>query len=291
MATIAFIGLGTMGLPMAHNLVKGGHEVKGFDLQTESLEQHKANGGEVANSAKDAVHDAEFIFTMLPIGKHVEAVLEECLDAINPKSLFIEMSTIHPLETDEIRDTLASKNIAMVDAPVGRTSEHAYTGTLLIMAGGAKEDLARAKPLLELLGDPIIDCGGPGMGSRMKIINNFLSNMVNVATAEALTLSDAVGLKRDLAMEVMAGTAAGKGHMATTYPNKVLAGDLSPAFTLDFAAKDQGLATALAEAMKVETVLGKATLDVYRQAQLDDRGKHDWTTVYAMMREKAGLSD
>ena len=216
MATIAFIGLGTMGLPMAHNLVKDGHEIKGFDLEAQALEKHRANGGRVATSSRDAVENSDCIFTMLPIGKHVKAVLEDCLDAINPKSLFIEMSTIHPLETDEIRDTLASRGIAMVDAPVGRTSEHAYTGTLLIMAGGEKEDLARARPLLELLGDPIIDCGGPGMGARMKIINNFLSNMINVATAEALTLSDAIGLNRDLAMAVMAGTAAGKGHMATT---------------------------------------------------------------------------
>lgn len=291
MATIAFIGLGTMGLPMAHNLIKGGHEVKGFDLQARALAQHKTNGGQVAISAQDAVKEAEFVFTMLPVGKHVKAVLDNCLDALKPDALFIEMSTIHPLETDEIRSKLAGKTIAMVDAPVGRTSEHAYTGTLLIMAGGEKDDLAKAAPLLELLGDPIIDCGGPGTGSRMKIINNFLSNMINVATAETLTLAEVVGLNRDLAIDVMSGTAAGKGHMTTTYPNKVLKNDLTPAFTLDFAHKDQGLATALANAVNVETPLGKATQAVYEQAQAEDRGQQDWTAVYAMMREKAGLTD
>jgi len=291
MATIAFIGLGTMGLPMAHNLVKGGHEVRGFDLEARALKQHEANGGRVAASAKDAVENADFVFTMLPIGKHVKAVLEDCLETINPNSLFIEMSTIHPLETDEIRSTLHAKDIAMVDAPVGRTSEHAYTGTLLIMAGGEEEDLVRARPLLELLGDPIIDCGGPGRGSRMKIINNYLSNMINVATAEALTLAEVIGLNRDLAMDVMSGTAAGKGHMATTYPNKVLADDLSPAFMLELAHKDQGLALDLAEQMNVETLLGQAAQAVYEEAEADARGKQDWTTVYAMMREKVGLSD
>jgi 4-hydroxybutyrate dehydrogenase/sulfolactaldehyde 3-reductase len=124
----------------------------------------------------------------------------------------------------------------------------------------------------------------------MKIINNFLSNMINVATAEALTLADVVGLNRDLAIQVMSGTAAGKGHMATTYPNKVLKNDLSPAFMLDLAHKDQGLALDLANALKVETLLGKTTQNIYEQAQAQGRGKQDWTSVYAMMREQAGVT-
>lgn len=289
MANIAFLGLGTMGLPMAHNLIKGGHSVTGFDLSSNALEKHKENGGQPADSAATAVKDADIIFTMLPIGKHVKAVLKDCLEEIKTGSLFIEMSTIHPLETDEIRAQLAQKSISMIDAPVGRTSEHAYTGTLLIMAGGTQENLAKAKPLLKLLGDPIIDCGGEGTGSRMKIINNFMSNMVNAATAEALTLAEVVGLDRTLAIDVMSGTAAGKGHMATTYPNKVLKNDLSPAFSLDLAHKDQGLAIDLAEAMNVETLLGKATQSIYANAQEKGRGAQDWTTIYDMMRQAVGI--
>lgn len=291
MAKIAFIGLGTMGLPMAHNLIKGGHEVTGFDLQATALEKHISVGGAVAGSAAETVKEAEFVFTMLPVGKHVRAVIEDCLEALSSSSLFIEMSTIHPFESDEIRSQLAKRAIPMIDAPVGRTSEHAYTGTLLIMAGGEKTDLERARPTLELLGDPIIDCGGPGMGSRMKIINNFLSNMINVATAEALTLAEAIGLNRDLAIELMSGTAAGKGHMTTTYPNKVLKNDLSPAFMLDLAHKDQGLAVDIAETVHVSTPMGVVTKEVYELAQSKGFGKNDWTSVYAMMRELAGIKN
>jgi 4-hydroxybutyrate dehydrogenase/sulfolactaldehyde 3-reductase len=123
----------------------------------------------------------------------------------------------------------------------------------------------------------------------MKIINNFLSNMINVATAEALTLAEVIGLDRSLAIKVMAGTAAGQGHMATTYPNKVLRGDLSPAFMLDLAYKDQGLALDLAAAMKIETTLGQATYEVYEEAKSRGFGQRDWTSVYAMMRDKAAL--
>jgi len=290
MTNIAFIGLGTMGIPMSHNLIKAGHQVTGFDIQKASLDKHLENGGQVASSAADAVKDAEIIFTMLPIGKHVKEVLATCIDNISSDALFIEMSTIHPLETDEVRASLAERGVAMVDAPVGKTSEHAYTGTLLIMVGGEKADLERAKPYLSVLGDPIIDCGGAGMGSRMKVINNYLSNMINVATAEALTLAEVIGLNRDLAIEVMSGTAAGKGHMTTTYPNKVLQNDLSPAFMLDFAHKDQGLAVALAQAVGVSVPMGDLTQSVYETAQEKGLGKKDWTSVYAMLREEAGLS-
>jgi len=143
---------------------------------------------------------------------------------------------------------------------------------------------------LEVLGNPIIDCGGAGMGSRMKVINNYLSNMINVATAEALTLAEVIGLNRDLAIEVMSGTAAGKGHMTTTYPNKVLKDDLSPAFMLDFAHKDQGLAVALAQAVGVNVPMGDLTQSVYETAQEKGMGKKDWTSVYAMLREEAGLT-
>jgi 4-hydroxybutyrate dehydrogenase/sulfolactaldehyde 3-reductase len=291
MVKIAFIGLGTMGLPMAHNLIKGGYEVTGFDLQAEALQKHLSAGGKIAKSTAEAVQGANFVFTMLPVGKHVKAVLEGCLEAISSSSLFIEMSTIHPFETDEIRSLLAEKGVSMIDAPVGRTSEHAYTGSLLIMAGGEKADLAKARSVLELLGDPIIDCGGPGMGSRMKIINNFLSNMINVATAEALTLAEVIGLDRNLAIDLMSGTAAGKGHMATTYPNKVLKNDLSPAFMLDLAHKDQGLALDLAKSVHVSTLMGSTTKEVYELAQSKGFGKNDWTSVYAMMREQAGIMD
>ncbi len=289
MAKIAFIGLGTMGLPMAHNLIKGGHEVTGFDLQAAALEKHLSVGGKAAKSAAEAVKGAEFVFTMLPVGKHVKAVVDNCLETLSSSSLFIEMSTIHPFETDEIRSLLGKRGVRMIDAPVGRTSEHAYTGSLLIMAGGEKTNLEIAGPVLELLGDTIIDCGGPGMGSRMKIINNFLSNMINVATAEALTLAEAIGLDRNLAINLMSGTAAGKGHMATTYPNKVLKNDLSPAFMLDLAHKDQGLAVDLAKSVHVMTPMGTITKEVYELAQSRGLGKFDWTCVYAMMREQAGI--
>jgi 4-hydroxybutyrate dehydrogenase/sulfolactaldehyde 3-reductase len=277
---------------MARNLLRGGHAVAGFDLHAAALEQHVAHGGSAAVSAAEAARGAEVVFTMLPTGTDVHRALFAAggaAEGMAPGTLVIDMSTVHPRESDAIRSELAELMIAMVDAPVGRTSAHAHTGELLVMVGGEPGDLERARPLLALLGDPIVDCGGPGTGARLKIVNNFLSIGLNVLTAEALTLAESSGLSVPLAIDVMSGTAAGQGHMATTYPNKALAGDLSPAFMLALAAKDLRLALAWGEDLESPLDLGRAALATYQEALDADRGGLDWTAIYPFLRERAGL--
>lgn len=294
MAKIAFIGLGTMGLPMARLLVEGGHSVAGFDIDPAARERHVANGGTAATSAADAADGADFVFTMVTNISHVRAALfgeNGAAQSMSASALFVDMSTIHPLESDTVRAQLAESDLRMVDAPVGRTSLHAIEGKLLVMAGAQPDDLERTRPLLGLLGDTIIDCGGPGMGARMKMINNFMSIVNNVVTAEALTLAESIGLDVDLAIDVMSGTAAGQGHMTTTYAAKVLQGDLTPAFMLQLAHKDLGLALDLAAQVGVPVPLGAAAREMYTQARGQGRGAEDWTAMYSMFRELANLKD
>jgi 4-hydroxybutyrate dehydrogenase/sulfolactaldehyde 3-reductase len=229
---------------------------------------------------------------MVPNAEHVKAVLLEpggAIDGLSLTTLVIDMSTIHPAEIDRVRDGLATRGVSMVDAPVGRTSLHAITGNLLIMAGGTKADIARAQPAFDCMGDHTIDCGGPGTGIRMKIINNFMSIANNVLTAEALTLAESIGVDITLAREVMSGTVAGQGHMNTTYPAKVLKGDLDPAFMLDLAFKDIGLALDVAGDADVPVPLGEAARAQYALARSEGRGRQDWTAIYAMVRQLAGL--
>lgn len=289
MASVGFIGLGTMGLSMARNIVEAGHRSVGFDTAAGAVANHVANGGIAASSPAEAADGADVVITMLPIGDVVKSVLFDAsgvTETAGPGSLVIDMSTINPSETDQIRDALSAKDIRMIDAPVGRTSEQARTGNLLIMAGGDSADIEEARPILECMGDTIVDCGGPGMGARMKIINNLMSTVLNVLTAEVLTLAEATGLDRDLAIEVMGGTAAGLGHMSTTYPARVLKDDLSPAFMIDLAKKDLGIALAVSRQLGVPLALAGGAEAVYSDAQADGRGAQDWTAVYAMLREK-----
>ena len=289
MAKIGFIGLVAMGLCMARNLIKRGHEVIGFDFSELAMDAHVKNGGDIAISAAEASAKANFSIAMLPNGDAVkQAVLGPggVVEKLPKDSLFVDMSTIHPLETDQIRQDLRAESISMVDAPVGRTSVEAEKGESLFMVGAEKCDFKIVQPILACMGDTFIDCGGPGTGSRMKIVNNLMTTSLNVLTAQVLTFSDATGLDRNIALQVMGGTAAGRGHMSTTYPSKVLSGDLEPAFMIDLAKKDLDIAIKFSNALDVPISLAIQAEEIYADAQADGRGGQDWTAIFDMLLKK-----
>ena len=292
MSTVAFIGLGIMGEPMARNLLKGGHIVRAFDVRTSAMEAISSKGAVLATSPANAAVNAEFIFTMLPSGKEVnQAVFGEngFAQSMTENSLFIDTSTILPADTDEISAKLAAKGLKMMDAPVGRLAQNAIEGTLLFMVGGLESDLENVRPLLDLLGDEIVHCGAVGMGARMKIVNNYQSTALNILTAETLTLAKASGLDVNLAVEVMRETTAGRGHMNATYPNQVLSGNIEPGFMIDLAHKDLGLALETTAALRAPAFLGAAARQAYSIAQSNGQGRKDWTSVYLTLQQLAGM--
>jgi 4-hydroxybutyrate dehydrogenase/sulfolactaldehyde 3-reductase len=294
MSRIGFIGVGTMGAPMAANLAKGGHAVRAFDINAEAVAKLAALGIEAASSPADAAGDADVLITMLPNSRHVEAAAfgpDGFADALPATALYIDMSTIAPAMTDSIGARLRERGRAMVDAPVGRQQSHAVAGKLLIMVGGDTGNVERAMPILSLMGDTIVHCGDLGAGIRMKVVNNFMSIALNSLTSEALVLAERAGLDPELARTVMLGTAAGQGHLGSTYPAKVLQGDLAPGFAVDLAHKDMGLAFELADSLAVPIDTGRAALRAYEQARQDGRGGQDWTAIHASARARAGLAE
>lgn len=291
MKRIGFVGVGTMGAPMARNLLNGGFEARAFDVDPAALERIAGDGATAAGSPAEAARGADVVITMLPNGEHVEAALlgeSGIADAMRSDALYVDMSTIAPAVTDRLARLMAGRGIEMVDAPVGRQVQHAIEGKLLIMAGGSEAAVARAMPIFERLGDTIVHCGPVGSGSRMKVVNNFMSITLNVTTAEALTLAEASGLDPELARKVMLGTVAGQGHMGTTYPAKVLMGDLGAGFMIDLAHKDLGLALDLAGDLGVDVATGQAAREAYARARAEGRGRQDWTAIYAMARTERG---
>lgn len=287
---IAFIGLGVMGLPMSLNLIKGGHTVRGYTLLEKDMAAFVAGGGIEAKSSAEAVSDAELIISMLPMGEHVRSAVFEAggiAEGMSENALYVDMSTIGPLDTDQIREQLAERGLSMIDAPVGRTSAAARTGTLLIFAGGTPEQIARAEPAFKCMGERTIDCGGAGRGIRMKLVNNFMSISLNALASECMVFADALGVSRPLAIDVMGGTPAGKGHFVTTYPKKVFAGDLAPDFALNLAHKDLGLALDAANKMHVPLPLGAAAREMYSMARAKKMGDLDWTALLKFYEEAA----
>ena len=223
MAAIAFIGLGQMGSPMASNLLQQGHQLRVFDVNAEAVRHLVDKGATPAANPAQAAKDAEFIITMLPNGDLVRNVLfgeNGVCEGLSTDALVIDMSTIHPLQTDKLIADMQAKGFSMMDVPVGRTSANAITGTLLLLAGGTAEQVERATPILMAMGSELINSGGPGMGIRVKLINNYMSIALNALSAEAAVLCEALNLPFDVAVKVMSGTAAGKGHFTKQSPQR-----------------------------------------------------------------------
>lgn len=293
MSAIAFIGLGQMGAPMASNLLKQGHQLHVYDVNPQAVQALVEKGAASAATPADAARGAEFIITMLPNGDLVRAVLfgeNGVCDGLSRDALVIDMSTIHPLQTDKLIAEMVERGFSMMDAPVGRTSDHAIAGTLLLLAGGTSQQVEHATPVLMAMGNELIEAGGPGMGIRVKLINNYMSIALNALSSEAAVLCEALGLAFDVALKVMSGTPAGKGHFTTSWPNKVLKGDLSPAFMIDLAHKDLGIALDVANQLHVPMPLGAASREVYNQARAAGRGREDWTAILEQVRASAGLN-
>lgn len=293
-ANIGFVGVGTMGEPMARNLLRAGYPVTVFDLDAERLSALAEAGAGVASSPAGAASGADCVISMLPRGEHVEAALFDesgIASELREGALYIDMSTILPSHTVRFARRLQTAGVAVIDAPVGRSSQHAVDGKLLIMVGGDTQDVGRARPFLEPLGDTIVHCGPTGAGQKMKLVNNYMSIALNALTAETLVMSERAGLDPEQARNVMLGTVAGQGHMGTTYPAKVLKGDLAPGFMVDLAHKDMGLALEMASELDAPTWSGAIAQQTYGLARRKGRGSDDWTALYEVLRETAMLDD
>lgn len=158
-----------------------------------------------------------------------------------------------------------------MDAPVGRTSVSAANGILLILAGGADEQVMHARPILMYTGNELVGADGPEMGTHVKLINNYTSTALNALSSEAAVLCESLGLNLDVAVEVMSGTTAGKGHFTTTWPGKVLKGGLSPAFMVDLVLKDLRIAVDVARKTGAPLNMGTAAGSYYVVASQDGK--------------------
>ena len=291
MSRIAFIGLGTMGRPMSKNLLKAGHRLWACDVAPAAVQALVEAGATAGATPREAAAQAEVVITMLPDSPDVERVLlgpDGVIHGARPGTLAIDMSTIEPSVTRRIGAALAARQVRMLDAPVGRPPAMAERGKLLIMVGGAAEDLAEARPILGAMGDTIVHIGPLGSGHAMKLVNNYLSTAAAVLTAEGLVLGVKAGLKLETMLQVMTGTMAATAHMTGTFP-RAFQGNFEPGFKVDLAHKDLGLALSMGAALNVPLVTGAVSLQVYAQARALGRGAMDQTAVMMMLEELAGV--
>lgn len=269
MSTLAFIGLGNMGLGMASNLAKAGHDVRALDINPDALAKAVEAGCQKAANAKDAVSSADIIITMLPAGRHVEMVYADVMKHAKAGSLFIDCSTI---DVETARGVIAAAHengFAMIDAPVSGGVGGAAAGTLTFMCGGTQDAFNRAKPLLDIMGKNIFHAGGAGNGQVAKIANNMLLGIHMIGTCEAFNLAEKLGLDAQTFYDI-ASTASGQNWSMTSYcpaPGPVETAPSNRGYEPGFAAammlKDLRLAQGAAQSAKAATPLGAQAMALY----------------------------
>lgn len=290
MTTIAFIGLGNMGNPMAANLVKAGHAVHGFDLLPENLKTARDHGVTVMANAPAAAKEADVIITMLPAGKHVISVYEDLTASARKGALFVDSSTIDVESARKAHAIAAKAGHLSVDAPVSGGTGGAAAGTLTFMAGGAKDAFAKAEPILKPMAGKIVHCGDAGAGQAAKICNNMILGISMIAVGEAFVLAEKLGLSHQALFDV-ASTSSGQCWSLTTYcpvPGPVLTSpanrDYQPGFASALMLKDLKLSQEAAQAAGASTPLGAEATQLYNLFAAQGHGGTDFSGIIRFLR-------
>ena len=295
MARIAFIGLGNMGGPMSINLVKAGHQVRGFDIVTEKTARATAGGVEAATSNPDAAKDADFVFTMLPAGKEVREVLvdiDKVMDVIGPGTIIVDSSTTDLDATDYIHTQATRRGLTLIDSPVSGGMAGAEAGTLTFMAGGDADAIDRAEPVFLAMGKQMVRAGGPSAGQAVKVCNNMLLGISMVGACEAIALGEAAGVDHQVLFDVISTSTGSCWAMNVNCPMPDMT-DTAPAnrgytpgFTATLMLKDLTLSQAAAAKTGAMTPLGEHARALY-EAFCDERdGEVDFSAMIQMVRER-----
>jgi 4-hydroxybutyrate dehydrogenase / sulfolactaldehyde 3-reductase len=288
MQKVGFIGLGVMGGPMAQNILKGGHPLTVYDLSAEAVKRLTDAGAKSAASPREVGAASDVVVTMLPEPQHVEQVVlgpNGLAEGLRAGGVVIDMSTIDPFTSQRVGAELKKRGIDMVDSPVGKTSEHAASGTLTLMVGGDPDVVERVKPVLQRMGSETFYCGGLGMGHAMKITNNLLATTIMVANTEALAIGAKCGLTLELMIDVMKTTMGWNAQLGVAMPKKAFKGDDSPGFMIKLAEKDVRLAVELAKKQGFDAPVGAGAQATLERAMKMGLGERD-TAALMFIREK-----
>jgi 3-hydroxyisobutyrate dehydrogenase len=290
MTTIAFLGLGHMGGPMAANLLAAGHTVRGFDPVAELKGAAEAKGAKVFDSGAEAAADSDVVITSLPNGGIVKACYAEVLPAAREGTLFIDTSTISVDDARTINSQAAERGFAQLDAPVSGGVKGATAGTLAFMVGGDEAAVQRARPVLEPLAGKIIHCGASGTGQAAKLCNNMVLAVQQIAVGEAFVLADRLGLSAQSLFDVITGATGNCWAVHTNcpvpgpVPTSPANNDFKPGFATALMNKDIGLAMDAVKSTDSNAPLGSHAAEIYAKFAADHADK-DFSAVIEMLRK------
>lgn len=291
---IAFIGLGNMGAPMVENLLRNGHQLQVYDLNPAAVSHCEALGAKAAASSRDAVINADMIFTMLQTGEQVSGIcLHESgiFQQLKLGALYIDCSSIDMESTRLLHTEAQRRHISMLDAPVSGGVAGAAAATLTIMVGGSEDNFHRGQPFLKLLGKYVYHAGPAGSGQAAKICNNLILGISMIAVSEGFVLAEKLGLDARTFFEISSHSSGECWAMTHYNPvpgvldNVPANNHYRPGFTVAMMLKDLKLSQKAAETAGVTTELAALATALYQRfTHLDDCAAQDFSAIIKMIK-------
>jgi len=296
MTTIGFVGLGHMGNPMIHNLLKAGFKVYVYDVVPSAITTMTKEGAIAANSLGSLAENAEIIITSVQTGQQVTEVClqhDGLFSHLKPGKLYIDCSSIDITTTHALHVEADKLRIGMLDAPVSGGVAGAQAATLTFMVGGHAIDVERAQPVLKAMGKKIVHAGPPGSGQAAKICNNMLLGISMIGVCEAFSLAEKLGLDQQKFFEI-SSNASGQCWSMTSYcpaPNVIdnvpSNRGYQPGFMAKMMLKDLRLAHHAAEAVDAAIPLGAAATELYELYVNQGSGELDFSGIFNFIANKS----
>jgi len=290
MTTIAFIGLGIMGGPMAANLVDAGYDVVGYNRSRPAVDHLVEHGGQGADSVSAAVSGADVVVTMLPDSPDVEDVAlgeDGIYASAKPGTLHVDCSSIRPDVARRVAEAGTSRGLRVIDAPVSGGETGAVEATLSIMVGGDAADVEEVRPILEKLGKIVVHVGGHGAGQTVKAANQLIVAGTIELVAEAIVFLEAYGVDTEAAVKVLAGGLAGNAILDRKAAG-MLSREFKPGFRVDLHHKDMGIVTSAAREAGVAIPLGAHVAQLVGSLRAQGHGDLDHSALLLLVEQLSG---
>ncbi len=290
MTTIAFIGLGIMGGPMAANLVDAGYDVVGYNRSRPAVDHLVEHGGQGADSVSAAVSGADVVVTMLPDSPDVEDVAlgeDGIYASAKPGTLHVDCSSIRPDVARRVAEAGTSRGLRVIDAPVSGGETGAVEATLSIMVGGDAADVEEVRPILEKLGKTVVHVGGHGAGQTVKAANQLIVAGTIELVAEAIVFLEAYGVDTEAAVKVLAGGLAGNAILDRKAAG-MLSREFKPGFRVDLHHKDMGIVTSAAREAGVAIPLGAHVAQLVGSLRAQGHGDLDHSALLLLVEQLSG---
>ncbi|MFT5367013.1 MAG: 3-hydroxyisobutyrate dehydrogenase [Candidatus Latescibacterota bacterium] len=294
MDKIGFVGLGIMGKPMCHNLLKAGFDVTFYARRQEVIDEMLEAGATYVSSSKGVAEATDIVVTIVTADTEVrEVILGEngVLEGASQGKLIVDMSTISPMTIREVAEIAKKKGVNVVDAPVSGGDTGAISGTLTIIAGGTKEDFDRCAGIFKAMGkeENIFHVGAVGVGQTVKITNQFIGGITMAAISEALTLGKKAGADPEVMRQVISVSTGNSRLFEARVADYLLTGDFTPGFMLDLMKKDIGIGVEMGRALNVPVPIGAAAYQMYAAASSLGAGAEDFSAVCRAIEKLTGV--